>query len=473
MNAFNLSTPLMEHQQKAVEKLMPTRVGALFMEMGTGKTLTAIELIRIRTSKIDKVVWFCPVSIKLTLQEEIKRHVPAASVYIFDESTSEEHLPLADWYIVGIESMSSSNRVVFAAQKLITKDTFVVLDESAYIKTPRAIRSRRIIELTKDTKYRLALTGTPMTKGLEDLYMQMYFLSPKILGYTSFQSFANNHLVYDPKNKDRVMYSMNSEWISAKINPYTYQVTKDECLDLPAKVYERTYTFNGDTYEQYQAVKAHYLNLLERFYDGRGVMIGDPSTLIFRMFSGLQKALSGYNFEEDEWTEPEMRLERLERVIEEIGNEHKVIVWCRFLWDVECVKKLLAAKYGEDSVAEFTGQLKVADRQKSIEQFRDNARFLVATPLSGGHGLTLNEASYVIYYTHSFDYAQRKQSEDRCHRIGQTKSVTYIDILAHDTIDTRIIKNIERKRDTLRDFREEFDKVKDDLEQARAMIEIL
>jgi predicted helicase len=149
MQAFETMTELMPWQEAAVNKLKPTRVGGLFMEMGTGKTLTAIEIIKQRAHKIDKVVWFCPVSLKSTIFLEILKHTDAKDIYVFDEKTTSRNIPNMRWYIIGIESMSSSNRVVFAAKELITDKTFVILDESSYIKGHRAKRTERIILLAE------------------------------------------------------------------------------------------------------------------------------------------------------------------------------------------------------------------------------------------------------------------------------------------------------------------------------------
>ena len=176
MQAFETMTELMPWQEAAVNKLKPTRVGGLFMEMGTGKTLTAIEIIKQRAHKIDKVVWFCPVSLKSTIFLEILKHTDAKDIYVFDEKTTSRNIPNMRWYIIGIESMSSSNRVVFAAKELITDKTFVILDESSYIKGHRAKRTERIILIAEKAKYRFVLTGTPISQGVEDLFSQMKFL---------------------------------------------------------------------------------------------------------------------------------------------------------------------------------------------------------------------------------------------------------------------------------------------------------
>lgn len=154
------------------------------MEMGTGKSRTAIELVARRLPRIDRVIWFCPVSLKETVRQEILKHTDCApaDIHVFSDRTNERNVPPALWHIVGIESMSLSDRVTLAVNKLITSRTFVILDESSYIKGHRAKRTMRITELSKRARYRLILTGTPLSQGVVDLFAQMRFLSPKILG---------------------------------------------------------------------------------------------------------------------------------------------------------------------------------------------------------------------------------------------------------------------------------------------------
>ena len=233
---MTLLTKLLPHQGAAVEKVGHLRVGALFMEMGTGKSRTAIEVAARRAGKIDRVVWFCPVSLKLPIALEIRKHVENPSIYVFDDRTSEARIPAdAFWLVVGIESMSSSDRVILSAASLINDRSMVILDESSYIKGHKSRRTHWITQASKPARYRMILTGTPMSQGVVDLYSQLRFLDQRILGYKSFYSFAANHLEYSEKRPGLIIRSHNLDYLAAKIAPYTYQVKKEECLSLPEK----------------------------------------------------------------------------------------------------------------------------------------------------------------------------------------------------------------------------------------------
>ncbi|MEE7625396.1 DEAD/DEAH box helicase [Methylobacter sp. Wu8] len=457
-------TPLLPQQVDAVTKLLPTRVGALFMEMGTGKSRTAIELVRLRQHKISKVVWFCPVSLKPTVQHEIFKHTTAtaADVCVFNDKTNSRNLPACWWYVVGVESMSASNRVALTVNRLIDDETLVIVDESQLIKGHKSMRTQRITVMSERARYRLILTGTPISQGIVDLYAQMRFLSPKILGYRSYYSFARNHLEYSEKYKGLIVRSHNSEWIAAKIKPYVYQVTKDECLDLPDKLYETRYVdMTSEQRRLYEQAKEEILTAdIEEF----------TSYTIFRLFTALQQISCGF------WRRryidinekvhkslieiPHQRVEMLLDTISSIPNDKKVIIWAKYHYDIEQIAAHLSEQYGADSVALFYGGIKQNDRSIEVEKFRTHARFMISTPSCGGVGQTWNEAHYVIFYNNGFKYADRIQAEDRNHRIGQDHKVVYIDIRTDAGIDDRISAALWSKSNAVSDFKKEVDQVK-------------
>lgn len=456
----------MPHQIIAVEKLILTRIGAAFMEMGTGKSRTAIELVYRRLQKIDKVIWFCPVSLKQTVKQEILKHTDDTSICVFNNKISEANIPKYNWYVIGIESMSSSNRVVATTNKLITKKTFIILDESSYIKGHDSTRTQRITKLSEKALYRLILTGTPISQGVVDLYAQMRFLSPKILGYNSFYSFAANHLEYSEKYPNMILRSHNIGFIAAKIKPYVYQVTKNECMHLPDKLYETRYF--GMTDQQsyyYDEVKKELLEKLDK-YDEYDVVPCFTSSLIFKTFIALQQIVCGFlNKNRQLFKEfQHYRIDTLRNIILEIPKNCKVIIFCKYQHDITDILKILG-----DDAAVFHGALSEKIRNEQVELFRTSKRFFLATQQSGGHGLTLNEAHYVIFYNNVFKYAERVQSEDRCHRIGQKSKVTYIDICCDRGIDLRIEKALSNKSNIVQDFKNEIEKVKNIKELIKAL----
>lgn len=456
---FRTTTQLLEHQQEAVAKLLPSRVGALFAEMGVGKSRIAIELVRLRRQKIDRVVWFCPVSLKETIRYEILKHTDCreSDVYMFGERTSERTLPAdALWYIVGIESMSASARAVFSAHQLISEHTFVIVDESTYIKGHDALRTQRITRLALPARYRLVLTGTPISQGVVDLYAQMRFLDERILGYKSFYSFARNHLEYSDKYPGLIVRSHNVEYLAAKMRPYVYQVTKDEAgLNLPDKFHEvYACRLTPEQEEAYQKAKKVYLE--------EALTTDWDSLYIFRLFTALQSIICGY------WTRPDgesldlphQRIELLLSVLGRIPTNEKVIIWAQHHYSVGQIRKALTQSYSGESVTEFHGGIPAHKRKSELARWRQNGRFLLATQAAGGHGLTLIESHHAVFYSNGFKYSERLQAEDRQHRIGQAQRPVYIDLTAGTGIERRIFDALDKKGNALQRFRREVDKVK-------------
>lgn len=127
--------------------------------------------------------------------------------------------------------------------------------------------------------------------------------------------------------------------------------------------------------------------------------------------------------------------------------EGKAIIWAHWQRDVAKIVKALKDAHGPGSVVDYYGLTPQDQRQPNIKKFQTNpeTRFLVGTPATGGYGITLTQANTVIYYSNGYDLEKRLQSEDRAHRIGQTKSVTYVDIIAEDTVDKKIVKALKNK----------------------------
>lgn len=457
---WEVATLPMRHQQEAVAKLLPARVGGLFMEMGTGKSLAAIMLAVLRQDKIDRVAWFCPVALKETIRQEIVKHTGGreADVHLFGESTTSATLPESFWHVIGLESVGGSSRVTLAVNALVGERTLCIVDESQYIKGHRAKRTERLTLICARARYRLILTGTPLSQGVVDLYAQMRFLSPKILGYSSFYSFSANHLEYSEKFPGMIVRAHNVAWLAAKIRPYVYQVTKAECLDLPAKLYEsRFFRMTGPQAEAYQRAKEEFL------YEA------DPdewdALAIFRLFTALQQIACGFwNRRTKQGVEhlafPHHRLEMLMETVAAVPENEKIVIWAKYRRDIESICDSLSDAYGASNVARFYGDTPQPKRGLEVAKFRADARFIVSTQGCGGVGQTWNEAHMAMFYNNAFKFSERLQAEDRIHRIGQAHSCTYVDIHCAGTIDDRIAQALANKGSTVDAFRREVDKIK-------------
>ncbi|HHD56138.1 MAG TPA: DEAD/DEAH box helicase, partial [Desulfobulbaceae bacterium] len=452
---ISLTTEMLPHQHAAVNKLRRSRVGALFMDMGTGKSRIVIELACLRQDKIDKVIWFTLVSLKETVRYEIMKHTTAGNsdIYVFDQKTNDGNLPDTTWYIIGLESLGSSDRVALAANRLITEKSMVVVDESSHIKGYRAKRTKRVTLIAARARYRNILTGTPVSQGIQDLFCQLYFLSPKILGYRSWYGFACNHLEYSKIYRGLITWTYNETWLAAKIKPYVYQITKKECLDLPGKLYKSYFCFlTGQQEEFYEEVKEEFFEDLEFYFDPNSQF--ECSIPIFRLFTRLQSISCGFYTDEDNQIQSldNERIILLLDVIQQIPENKKIVIWAKYRYIVKLIDKKLSEVYDRDQVCLFFGDLNEKKRNANINRWRDNGRFLVVTQDSGGYGLDLTAASTVIFYANTFKYSSRIQAEDRCYRIGQEKPVTYIDLWTNCGIENKIRRALKDKKDVANYF---------------------
>ncbi len=452
----------MDHQEKAVEKLSGLKVGALYMDTGTGKTRTALELglNRLSIGKVDCLLWLCPVSVKQTIEKEINKH----TLNVNHEMLQPDEIK--DWdsdiFIAGIESTSQSDRINFRLYELVQdKECFIIVDESSLIKNPQAKRTQNIWRLGEQANYKLILNGTPLSNGEEDLFAQWYFLDQRILGYTSYYSFAANHLELEPET-GRVLKAFNKKLLSKKLAPYTYQIKKSECLDLPKRTYStRYYNMTREQEIIYQSTMEDLLFSLDysKF----------ESYSLFQLFTALQKVVSGltqHNKKIFDKPKSNPRIKLLLGIIEDLPEE-KIIIWCKYKHEINGIVDVLSEKFGADQVTEFWGELSENKRNNELDSFESKARFLVANKECGAFGLNLQFCSYAIYYSNNFTWATRYQSEDRIYRAGQENNVHIIDIVCNNTIDERIQDSLMSKQSIVNNFRKSIDKLKDkdDLER--------
>lgn len=451
-----LKTELMHQQRAAFNKVSRNRVGALFMDMGTGKSRVAIELIKLYSKKVARTLWICPVNTMRNIEREINKHSSGLTVYMFDRKTGLKDIPNADVYIIGTESIGQSDRAYIALTKIVD-DSLMILDESHDFKTHTAKRTKRILLQSTKSYARYVMTGTPTGKGFEDLYCQIQFLSPKILGYRSFSGFAHYHLQFDVGRSGRVKERKYSNYVTTKISPYVYQVSKSECLDLPEKTYATEYfDLSSEQKALYKKTKLDIINSQDFLECTTGVMI-------YKLFSSLQRICCGVDPDgENIHPEPSQnpRVKALLSIVEKIPNDSQIIIWARYSSDIADITAVLTGAYGASSVCIMHGKTPLKDREEAISRFAKGARFFVSNPATGGIGLTLNEASYTIFYSRTFKYIERVQAEDRCHRIGQDKNVHYITIEADSKIEELISSCISKKQTLAEQFKDEVDAIK-------------
>jgi SNF2 family DNA or RNA helicase len=228
--------------------------------------------------------------------------------------------------------------------------------------------------------------------------------------------------------------------LSDKLKPFSYRVLKEDCLDLPDKIYmKRNIKLSPDQFKLYEQMRKEALAVL----NGKQTTTVNTLTQLMR----LQQITCGHFTADDGSTQPIVnnRLSELMNVLDE--TEGKAIIWAHYQFDITSIIKDIVKVHGPGSVVDYYGLTPQDERQENIRKFQSDprCRFIVGTPATGGYGITLTAANTVIYYSNGYDLEKRLQSEDRAHRIGQKKSVTYVDIMAEETVDEKIVKALRKK----------------------------
>jgi SNF2 family DNA or RNA helicase len=289
------------------------------------------------------------------------------------------------------------------------------------------------------------MTGSPVTKNPLDLYSQCEFLSPWLLNFQSFYAFRNRYAemktIHARGRSIQVVHKFqNIGELSDKLKGFSYRVLKEDCLDLPDKIYiKRNVALTSEQLKLYQQMKTMALAIL----NGKQV----TSVTVLTQLMRLHQITCGHFTADDGSTQlvKSNRITELMDVLEEV--EGKAIIWANYQHDITNIIKAIVEKYDDESIVDYYGLTPQEDRQENIQKFQNNSkcRFLIGTPQTGGYGITLTAANTVIYYSNGYDLEKRLQSEDRAHRIGQKKSVTYVDLIAEKTVDEKIVKALRKK----------------------------
>ena len=466
---YSFKTQPYDHQQTAFQTSWKAPYHALFMEMGTGKTKVIVDTMGalFEEGEITHALVVAPKGVfDNWVQLEIPAHLPdRIKRYVvrwqpnFTKKYKEELLDVAvpsrrlkdtlNVLVMNVEALSTRKGAAAALRYLdLNPKSIMVVDESTTIKNRTASRTKTVIKCGEKAKYRRILTGSPVTKSPMDLFTQCNFLACEALNFKSYFAFQHRYAVMRKrtmgmKSFNEIVSFQRLEELSGKLGKFSTRVLKEECLDLPPKVYVRRKV--EMTTEQRQLYAQMKEFALAQLGDGKLATTANVLTQIMR----LHQIACGHFQPDDEAPIESIkhnRLEELLNVCEE--NSGKSIIWATWTHDIQAIKAALAKAYGEDSVATYYGATLQDERQEIVRRFQDPndpLRFFVGQPSTGGYGITLTEASAVIYYSNSYNLEHRIQSEDRAHRIGQTKSVTYIDLYTPHTIDEKITQALRDK----------------------------
>ena len=459
---YKFKTKPYAHQITALEKSWNKEVFAYFMEMGTGKSKVLIDNIAMLydKGKINGALIVAPKGVYQNwFNGEIPTHLPdhidkkmvlwralinqkqQLQLNTLFESGEDLHI-----LIMNVESLSTKKGIDFAAKFIRTHSTLMAIDESTTIKNPDAKRTKAIVSLGLNAKYRRILTGSPVTKSPLDLYKQCEFLSPWLLDHSSYYTFRTRYAVmrtanFGGRSVQLVVGYKNLGELSKKLEPFSYRCLKEDCLDLPDYTYtKRIIQLTPEQKKLYQQMKILALAEL----DGKQMTTQSAMVQLMR----LHQITCGH-FTSDDGTIKEIKNERLSALIDILDEvENKAVIWAHYRHDINAIVKAVEKHFGKESYVTYYGDTTNEERQNAIKQIQDPnspVRFIIGTPQTGGYGITLTGANVMVYYANGYDYEKRIQSEARINRAGQTRKMTYIDIIAEDTVAEKIVKALRNK----------------------------
>ena len=389
---------LTTQQQQAFNKFKQLKVGALFMQQGTGKTRVAIELIESTDSTL--AIFFCPFSTKENLEAELKK---------WNLST--------DYRIIGYESLSASDRIYTELYELLDQhegDIFMVADESIFIKNEETRRFSRLMRLANFSTYRLLLNGTPITQNEWDIYNQMHFLSPKIIGMNrpQFLSTFFTKIAYKKRGqspKEFYKFSeVNAQYLYKLIEPYIFKVDLNFDKEISTN-YQLIYA-SDQTIGKYLTLKDELLEKIAQQEDFLDIL----ATMRYVLFTDK---------------------ERCKMIAQKLNGQ--IIVYCSFIAEVEQIAQHLDCYI-------IIGDTPAAERQHIIDQFKQDNKPLLMTFGVGAYGLNLQFCNHIAFASLTFDYGHIDQAKHRIQRLGQTRDITYTyftsDVGLYNVIEQNIIK---------------------------------
>jgi SNF2 family DNA or RNA helicase len=447
---------------------------ALFAEVGTGKTLTALMIFNElrKTEPTLKMLVICPLSLIYgAWTREIEKFTSYNWCDLHDKKKIKRRAAPVDIYLMNFEHVISEVR--YAELKEMLKSTgpwMCVIDESSKMKNYKAITTDRILKLRNLFKYRIPMSGSPAPNIEWEYWAQMLFVSEKILG-DNFYKFKNTHFVL--QRGDQVMsgqvmnklmiHKMFSQGFKYEITPYKreemfqrmkpwcFWIAAKDCIDLPEEADEyRVVNMVPDQAKIYKQMKEAYIAELKP--EGTFAIANVVLTKLLR----LRQITSGFvrnDYNQDvSISDNNPKINALLDIVEECGNE-QMIIFCQFHWEIDKITALLKEIAG---VSELHGRILNSQRTEMLDNFLNGKnRFLVANDASAAHGLTLTNCHLMVFFSLDYSMEGYSQARGRIYRKGQKNNCLYFHILAKGTIDEDVL-GIVQKKETAQDFARRF-----------------
>lgn len=455
-----------KHQLEIFEDSKNREFFGLLLEQGLGKTKIIIDTAYhlYGEQEIGGVLVLAPNGVHLNWHyEELPIHgweMPTEAAIWRASLRKHERMALKSvlepkgslrWLFMNIEAIRYPRGYETAEKFLKSTTCLAVIDESTVIKSPKAKQTKAALMLSRLAKYRRIMTGTPITQDPLDVFTQARFLSDKALPYTSYTAFRRTFAIEEPmvlgnRAFNKIVGFRNLDHLKEILKPFTVRLLKEDCLDLPEKVYSRQFVeLTREQEKLYKSIKETQVAMLEQEEALTGMV---SVTSVLASLVKLQQVCAGFVIDDDGKIHDidNRRLEILDTLTGD--KSQKYVVWTTFRHCVETISRYLADRHGGTSVVSYYGGTDAAKRADAVRAFQtgSDVRFFVANR-AASKGLTLTAACRAIYYTNSYSLEDRLQSEDRIHRIGQREVCFYTDLIAPGTVEEVILKTLTRKKD--------------------------
>jgi len=431
-----------QHQIHAFNLGITLDAAAYFMEMGAGKTLPAIAVAGYRwlRGQVNRLLIVCPASVMPVWKQEFEKcSAIQYRVVVLDGPVKKRQEILANWQDslgldVAVINYEGARNMV---DDLLTwKPDMLIMDEAHRCKTPGSQQSKAMARIARVARYKLSLTGTPITNSPLDVYGIYRALDPSIFG-TSFFAFKNRYAIMGGWENKQVVGYQRVEELAAKIHRIAFRVRKDECLDLPEMVdVYRTCNLEPKAQALYDQMRKESVAELEA---GETVIATNVLSKLLRLSQIAGGFLDGEQVSA-------AKLSLLGEILDDLQGA-KAVIFVRFTKEKEAIEKMLAKK--KIDFVSLDGSTKMKDRGDLVERFQsdDTCQVFVGQIAAAGTGITLHAASTAIFYSCSFSYADLDQARSRLHRSGQRHPVTNIFLTARGTVDEKIHAALAEKRD--------------------------
>ena len=471
INPFPFKTEPFAHQLEALRVMWGRAFFALFMEQGTGKTKVVLDeaAALYLKGRVQTLLVLAPNGVHANWEDEIEKHLPEEinrTVAVWDSNKAskkweqEKHDLLVCQeglaiLLMNVEGMVSKRTVEFAKTFLLRGKALMVVDESSRIKNYQANRTKKVWYLGTMADYRRILTGTPITQGPLDLFAQCRYLHPTAMfGTDNWHVFRHRYATWTTetnpqsgKRFEQLVEYQNLQELQVKVAPHAFRVTKEQCLDLPPKLYStKRIVMNPKQARIYNLMNEEILYEIDR--DDL-----TPQNVLVKLLR-LQQITGGFLPTEGNTTKVEAieglnpKVALLKELTEELTG--KAIVWARFRSELDAIISMLSDAHGRDAVVAYHGGITdLEQRRDAIRRFQDpesSVHYFVANQQAGGMGINLTQGRTVFYYSNDFNLENRLQSEDRAHRIGQDEKVHYIDLVARGTVDEKVLGALRAKK---------------------------